>query len=132
MLTIIQLLKQWVDIKIVLAQKKSNLFFKEKEIWWCHLGMNLGEEEYGKGIKFTRPVLIFKKFTSNSFAGLPLTSKKKAGTWYAEINFHQKSSWVLLNQVRTLDKTRLISRIVELNNNDFLKTKERFIELYRS
>ena len=47
--------------------------------------MNVGEEVIGKGNKFTRPILIFRKFTSNSFLGLPLTKQEKKGTWYVEI-----------------------------------------------
>lgn len=63
----IELLKTWGILKSRLSQKDKHILFKEGQIWWCHLGMNLGEEEYGKGPNFTRPVLILKKFSKNSW-----------------------------------------------------------------
>lgn len=62
---ITQLLKDWFSLKLTLCSKKSNAIFKQQELWWCSLGANLGEEIFGKGEKFTRPILIFKKFTAN-------------------------------------------------------------------
>jgi hypothetical protein len=29
---------------------------KEKEIWWCRVGLNIGTEVYGKGKDYMRPV----------------------------------------------------------------------------
>lgn len=69
--------KEWFKLKISLWDKTSRTVFKQGDIWWCSLGVNLGEEIFGKGLKFTRPILIFRKFTSNSFLGLPLTTQKK-------------------------------------------------------
>ena len=37
---------------------------------------------FGKGAKFTRPILVFQKFTGNSFLGLPMTKQEKEGSWY--------------------------------------------------
>ncbi len=31
---------------------------KEGEIWWCKLGLNIGDEQDGKGTRFERPVVI--------------------------------------------------------------------------
>ncbi|MEK7609425.1 MAG: type II toxin-antitoxin system PemK/MazF family toxin, partial [Patescibacteria group bacterium] len=109
-------LQEWCRLKIALWKKDSKVIFKQGEIWWCSLGMNLGEEIFGKGIKFTRPVLIFRKFTSNSFLGLPLTRQEKQGTWYVEITIHSVKNWVMLNQVRVLDKKRLVDRIGTLDD----------------
>lgn len=78
----IKLLRDWFKIKMALWNKPSKVIFKQGDIWWCVLGVNLGEEVIGKGLKFTRPVLIFRKFTSNSFLGLPLTKQEKKGSWY--------------------------------------------------
>ena len=93
-------IKKWIELKINLWTKKDRVVFKQGEIWWCSLGFNLGEEIFGKGEKFTRPVLIFKKFTSNSFLGLPLTTHGKKGSWYVEIRVEKEKQWVLLNQAR--------------------------------
>ncbi|MCG2690333.1 type II toxin-antitoxin system PemK/MazF family toxin [Candidatus Parcubacteria bacterium] len=94
------------------------------------MGINLGEEIFGKGVKFTRPVLIFKKFTSNSFLGLPITKQEEQGSWYVEITIHKEKRWVMLNQARILDKKRLTNRVGVLDDTDFQKLKRRFIEFY--
>ena len=124
--------KEWFKLKISLWNKESKVVFKQGDIWWCSLGVNLGEEIFGKGTKFTRPVLIFRKFTSNSFLGLPLTKQEKKGTWYVEITIHEEKRWVMLNQARVLDKKRLTSRIGVLDDADLKKVKDRFLEFYGS
>ena len=58
-------IKNWLELKIKLWTKKNQVVFRQGDIWWCSLGFNIGEEIFGKGKKFTRPVLIFKKFTAN-------------------------------------------------------------------
>jgi len=98
----------WCGVKASLFRRKQNVILRQGEIWWCNLGMNVGEESYGKGSRFARPVLIFKKFSSNSFLGLPLTSKEKSGSWYTPVNMGSDTSWVMLNQARILDKGRLM------------------------
>lgn len=128
----IKTFQSWCKLKIVLWGKENKIIFKQGDIWWCSLGMNLGEEMFGKGEKFTRPVFVFRKFTSNSFLGLSLTRQEKQGSWYVEITIHGEKNWVMLNQARILDKKRLINRVVALDTNDFQKVKERFLEFYDS
>src|SRR3989344_4934606 len=113
--------KDWCKLKIALWGKQGKVVFKQGDIWWCSLGMNLGEEIFGKGAKFTRPILIFRKFTANSFLGLPLTTQEKQGSWYVEITIHGKNNWAMLNQARVLDKKRLTNRIATLDDADFKK-----------
>ena len=48
--------------------------FKEGELWWCSIGINVGVEIFGKGPDAVRPVVIFKKinkflFLSQLFCG---------------------------------------------------------------
>lgn len=121
-----------VKHKISLWSKETKVIFKQGEIWWCSLGFNIGEEVIGKGLKFTRPILVFRKFTSNSFLGLPLTKQEKKGTWYVEISIHGEKRWVMLNQARVLDKKRLTSKVGALDDADYKKVKEEFIKFYSS
>ncbi len=132
MFDFIQSIQEWCILKIALWDKQGKVFFKQGDIWWCSVGMNLGEEIYGKGLKFTRPVLVFKKFTSNSFLGLPMTTQEKCGSWYVEITIHGKKNWTMLNQARILDKKRLTNRIGMLDDNDFNKIKSKFMGFYGS
>ncbi len=125
--------KDWFKLKVLLWTRKSDkLFFKQGDIWWCSIGMNLGEEIFGKGKKFTRPVLVFKKFTSNSFLGLPLTTQKKTGSWYTKITINNEDRWVILNQARIFDKKRFTNKIASLDIKDYKKVKKYFLELYSS
>lgn len=128
----IKAFQNWCKLKIALWGKSSKVVFKQGDIWWCSLGMNLGEEIFGKGSKFTRPILIFRKFTGNSFLALPLTTQTKQGSWYVEITVHGKKNWAMLNQARVLDKKRLTNRIATLDDVDFKKVKDRFLEFYGS
>src|SRR3989338_3071198 len=128
----ITLIKEWCGLKSDLCGKESKVIFKQGDIWWCSLGMNLGEEVFGKGEKFRRPVLVFRKFTGNSFLGLPITRQEKKGSWYVEITIHGEKRWIMLNQARVLDKKRLTSRIGALDSTDFNKVKSKFLEFYNS
>ena len=128
----VKLIQDWCKLKIALWNKQNKVVFKQGDIWWCSLGVNLGEEMFGKGAKFTRPVLIFRKFTSNSFLGLPLTKQEKEGSWYGEITIHGEKRWVMFNQVRILDKKRLTNRIGALDNKDLEKVRKMFLEFYSS
>lgn len=35
---------------------------KEREIWWCLIGHNIGSEQDGSYERFERPVIILKRF----------------------------------------------------------------------
>ena len=128
----VKLVKEWCGLKSNLCGKESKVIFKQGDIWWASLGMNLGEEMFGKGEKFRRPVLVFRKFTGNSFLGLPITKQEKRGSWYVEITIHKERRWVMLNQARILDKKRLTNRIGELDDTDFHKVKAEFLKFYDS
>jgi mRNA interferase MazF len=127
---VIQLFQSWFNLKPKLASKESHLVFKEGEIWWCSLGMNVGEEIYGKGPRFERPILILKKFTRNSFLGLALTSKEKRGSWYSPVTLGGMKRYGILNQVKTSDKKRLLNKVGTLSANEFVSIKQKFHEFY--
>ncbi len=132
MLGVYEIFKIWCYQKWLCWKKEEQVVFKQGDIWWCKIGMNVGEEMFGKGPTFTRPVLVFRKFTGNSFLGLPLTKQEKEGNWYVEISMHGKKNWVMLNQARILDKKRFATKIGELDDKDFKKVKEQFLSFYGS
>ena len=51
----------WNNIKKKLDKREKYPSFKEREIWWTNIGLNVGDEECGKGEKSVRPILIVKK-----------------------------------------------------------------------
>lgn len=46
--------------KLLEEHAYAQLSFHEREIWWCSLGLNLGDEQDGKHQDFERPVLVLR------------------------------------------------------------------------
>src|SRR3989338_99803 len=47
--------KKWTPLKQILNNKvDSRLFFHEREVWYCHLGENVGFEQDGRGEQYLR------------------------------------------------------------------------------
>jgi len=126
-------LKNWCKLKSEIADlKQKQILFQEKEVWWVHVGMNIGHEIYGKGNAFTRPVIILKKINSYSFIGIPLTSKERKGSWYFAIVIKGVPNTAILSQIRIFALERLQRRICSVRSNhfDLLKQKLKdFLEL---
>jgi hypothetical protein len=73
---------EWNDIKKGLESKEVTVLFKESELWWVSIGQNIGDETYGKGAQFRRPIVVLRKLSGTACIAIPLTSKEKEGTWY--------------------------------------------------
>jgi mRNA interferase MazF len=116
---------KWNNIKKKLENKNQKFFFKEREIWWMSVGVNIACESCGKGETFRRPVLVLRKLSGNSFIGIPLSSKDKSGTWFCDITINNQKRSVLLYQIRMFSTNRFESRMATLDDNDFEKVKEK-------
>lgn len=124
------LLLNWIGIKISAANRRGRPTINERELWWCHIGENIGEETNGKSLAYSRPVLILKKLTRNSFVGLPTTTAQKFGSWYVPIDLSGKKSNVMIHQVRIFDAKRLTTMLGRLDQKDFAEVKAKFVEFY--
>ena len=122
----------WSQVKRHTQARQSSVFFKTGEIWWCRVGLNVGEEVFGKGLELLRPILIFRKNSGNSFLALALTTQEKKGCWYVETTLLGKKRLAMLHQVRTFDKKRLVRRIGTLDGEQFAVVRARFIKFYSS
>ncbi|MEK7658251.1 MAG: type II toxin-antitoxin system PemK/MazF family toxin [Patescibacteria group bacterium] len=111
--------------EIHFSDRTEDIYFKEGQIWWCSVGQNVGSESFGKGEYFMRPILIIKKLSSDLCIALPLTSKKKTGTWFEEITFAGEKICVLLYQIRTFNKKRFQRKMGELDQKYFMRVKEK-------
>ncbi|MBN1998142.1 type II toxin-antitoxin system PemK/MazF family toxin [candidate division KSB1 bacterium] len=93
-------------------------FPKRGEVWLANLDPTIGSET-----RKTRPVVIIQKDTGNQYSSLtiaaPVTSGENA-IYPVEVEIRspegnlENNSLVLLNQIRTLDKRRLIKRLGKL------------------
>ncbi len=101
--------ESWFPIKEKLdARAKDKLPpFKKRQIWWAHIGVNIGNEVFGKGGGFLRPVLIIKKYDNFKFLGAPLTSTPPRYQNHVSIFLKERKNTVLLDQLRTFDVRRL-------------------------
>ena len=120
---------KWNVAKKRLNTQKRDLLFKEGEIWWCSVGLNIGEEVYGKGKHFRRPVVVLKKLSHNSCVVMPTTTMPHIGTWYHHLNISQKDRWVMLNQIRFISANRLYVRESALSMTEFVELKKSVADL---
>jgi mRNA interferase MazF len=116
--------KQEIQFSII-----EESYFKEGDIWWCSLGQNIGNETYGKGDDYRRPILVIRKLSSDLCVALPLTSKQKTGTWFTDILLDGESRCVMLYQIRTLNRKRFQRKMGEVSVEDFIKIKEKLESL---
>ncbi len=113
--------------------KKENLhkntqvrvYFNEREIWWCALGVNVGYEQDGKGEDFMRPVIILKQFNKEVFWAIPLTTKIKKGKYYFDIDLSDdRERQAILSQLRLVDVKRLKKKLAVLPEKQFQELRK--------
>ena len=110
----------WNSQKIRIDRNRSHRFYKERDIWWCSLGLNIGSEQDGKDIYFQRPILIIKSFGPRICLVVPLTTSEKSNKLRFSLEvIDGKNSSALLSQVRVIDTKRLVNKIAVLNNEKF-------------
>lgn len=104
--------QKWHGIKKELHERSSEVFFHEREIWWCSLGANIGFEQDGTGEDFQRPVVILKKFNLDVCLIIPLTGREKTGKYYFAIGeVDGRKATAVISQVRFIDRKRLANKI---------------------
>ena len=126
----------WNNVKKELELREHPPLFKEREIWWCSIGMNIGFETFGKGREFNRPVLVLDKHNRHTFFGLPLGSARNPNSiHHYPLDFNGRNGSVFITQGRTLSSKRLTNRmgvvpehvfndILEAFKNSFEKAKD--------
>lgn len=95
-----------------LENKKTRPYFHVGEIWWVHLGENIGVEANGKSEKYLRPMIILTKFNRCSFLAVPLTTSEIHNKYRISVgSILGKEAAVNISQIRYLDAKRLAKRI---------------------
>ena len=116
---------EWNELKKKLEENKSKFPFREREIWWYAAGENLGSEIDGKGSRFSRPILIFRKYGETTFFGIPLSTRKSDGLWYSNIKIRGQNRCALLSQAGSYSVRRLYGRIDRISKDEFEEIGER-------
>lgn len=110
-------------------RETSKIFYKEREIWWVSLGVNIGTEMDGKNDSFERPVLVLKKINKNQFFAAPLTTRSNKGRLYFKISSEEMIRFICLSQVRVMSSKRLLRKVEIVDINLFKKIVKKYINL---
>ncbi|NOQ29798.1 MAG: sulfate adenylyltransferase subunit CysN [Helicobacteraceae bacterium] len=121
----------WNDKKqIIHNNNEKYIKFRERDILFLSVGQNIGYEQYGKGDEFLRPVLVYKKFNSRTFLGIPLSSKEKSGSYYFSFNYTKDTiSTANFSQMKTFDIKRVKYRSGYIKAPEFEKLSKKLIKL---
>jgi mRNA interferase MazF len=98
--------------------------FKEREVWWCSVGVNIGHEIDGKHERFLRPVLVIRKFNRQIFWGVAMSTKLKDNQYYFPIEFKGRQECIVLSHLRLYDAKRLNNLMGTLPKDQFDIVKE--------
>ena len=120
---------EWNEAKKQLNKNTKRVYFKQRDIFWASVGVNIGFEQDGKGEKFVRPVVVVKKYSNDIFLGVPLSTTQREGSFYYQFDFKDKTSTALLVQHKLYSSKRLIKKMGMINKDDFFKLKESLKEL---
>ncbi|NBV78160.1 type II toxin-antitoxin system PemK/MazF family toxin [bacterium] len=122
--------RTWLGKKEQIDEKETRVFFHEREIWFAHLGANVGFEQDGKGENFGRPLLIFRKFNNEVFWGVPLTTREKGGKFYLPIELGDGlPRKAILSQLRLFDAKRLYQKLATVDVETHKRLEAAIIKL---
>ena len=107
---------RWNKKKKALNADVEPVYFHEGEIWWVHLGVNIGYEINGKAANFARPVIVLRKYNKHSFLALPLTTSERANAWKLPVGLVAgKQAFAVMSQLRNIDSRRLYQKLGALS-----------------
>ena len=110
----------------------NTLVFHEREIWWCSIGINLGDEQDGKNELFERPVLILKKFNNKVALVLPMSTKQKDGIYYHNLGHDEKVFTVILSQLRLASVKRFRRLVRKISPHQFELIQNKLINFIKN
>ncbi len=110
----------WNSQKKTIHNQGENKFYHPRDIWWCHLGLNVGFEQDGKDKDFERPVLVLKSFGKNICLIVPLTTSPAKHKYRVQIGLiEEKQATVILSQIKIIDTKRFVEKIGVLEKHLF-------------
>jgi mRNA interferase MazF len=102
---------------------------KQYQIILVNLDPTVGSE-----MKKTRPCLILSpnemNFHLQTIVVAPLTSSSKSYPTRVEINHNNAKSWIVLDQIRTIDRKRIIKQLGAIPNKKVAEVKAVLKETY--
>ncbi len=82
----------------------------------------------GSEIKKTRPCLVISPNEMNKYLQTiviaPVTSTSRDYPTRVSINQERIKGWIIIDQIRTIDKRRIVKNLGKLNNPEIAKVKD--------
>jgi mRNA interferase MazF len=95
---------------------------KQYQIVLVNLDPTVGSE-----MKKTRPAIIISPNEMNKYLQTvviaPVTSSSKTYPTRVEVKHNRAKGWIVLDQIRTIDRQRIIKLLGQLSEQEILKTK---------
>lgn len=113
---------RWNNVKkkVNAASDSDSFFPKERWVWICSIGVNVGYEQDGVGESFERPVLVIKKFNNKMFWVAPLSTKQKDFDFYYNFTDGDGNKVsVIIAQLRLISVKRFIRDMYVMEEGDF-------------
>ena len=128
--SVVQQFIDWTKVKIQIHLSDKFVYFRDGEIWWASIGVNIGHEEQGKNKNFERPIVVLKKFNRYVLWAIPLTTKTKIDNpYYYQYRLYGKEYAAILPQLKLISSKRLLRRISMFPSDDYEKIKEQIKKL---
>ncbi len=116
---------KWNSLKKKISTNQVTVFPKEREVWFVHLGVNVGYEQNGIGNKFERPVLVIKKWNNCLYLIIPLTSKQKGVDFYYNfIDTSGRKVSAIIAQIRVISRLRFKRKMYQMDLCNYTKITE--------
>ena len=120
--------ENWNKVKKHLHKEGVHPFYHAREIWWCSVGVNIGNELDGTGKQHDRPVLIIRPFNAETFFGVSLVGHERKGKYYFSVGMvEERNATANLSQVRLFDTKRLIRKIGTLDEPTFRELSRKLV-----
>jgi mRNA interferase MazF len=119
---------KWNRRKKEINGTEFNSYIHAREIWWCSIGLNVGDEEDGKNALFERPVLIIRKFNQRIVLAVPLTTKTKDNYYYFPFKYDGLEFAAILSQIRLISTSRLSRRVKIIDKGLFEQIRRAIIK----
>jgi mRNA interferase MazF len=102
---------------------------KQYDVFLIALDPTVGHE-----IKKTRPGVIISPDEMNDNIGTviiaPMTTKSHNYPSRIEIRFLKKDGWIMLDQIRCIDKSRLVKKLGTISEKEIRKVKDTLKEMF--
>ena len=104
------------------------MVINQYDVFLINLDPTMGHE-----IKKTRPCLIISPNEMNAAIQTimiaPMTTKSHSYPTRIPIKFEKKEGWVVVDQIRTVDRTRLLKKLGKIRSQEIMQVKSAIQEM---